>query len=719
MELTGTVWSVLKASPPNAGAAAEALNPYRAILADYARGKGLSAEDIEAGVQKTLRTLSDPSFLTGVDPAQVRFRPLLHALLTQAIRKPRGWSSMNEKEEAAVLEVSSRADDDFDRLWRLHLFRTAAAELARESPVLARTLTMVHEEGIAPDKIWGQTGRDARADLAEAESRLKVLLERAVHGYTVLADQFAAEMKVLAAAPGVGWMHETARKLLAPATEEGSPGVSAPRFRFRIGMTGFVSVVLLSATVVAWTSCDLRREREARARERDEESIVKQAELALERSATFVYEGGDASRHQKELRQAIDALRRLRPTSTMLARGLALQVGVAEDPALFKEAMSGIGARPEAAALAWEHWVYRAIRKAAWGEPAEGKPPAESRGPRFDAEFALLKGEDERALDLYMELQLVRPGDPVVWLGGALAALRAGSPSVGARFARRASELLDLGESHPREGQAVALALEGLCLERLGREDERAAALKSAARKAGGNPYARALASRAPASSSPAPPDLPRSSSHTLVFEALGEPAPAALEASLELIRLRLQAAEPLVQSEARWDADSRRLLVTLGGSTAKSVRSAEWLVVRRGVFSSRDLAPRSLNDQWRHPSRPAGNDWAPINLFYPDLPKVAGRYRLLKQEIPLLAREDLEMRYDASEGRLTWACRREAAMPAGAGVALLLDGEIFWYGRVEESRSGFLVVAPTDPQTLIPFLFGHGPLPVQFARRG
>jgi hypothetical protein len=204
-----------------------------------------------------------------------------------------------------------------------------------------------------------------------------------------------------------------------------------------------------------------------------------------------------------------------------------------------------------------------------------------------------------------------------------------------------------------------------------------------------------------------------------LVFDALGEPAPAVLDAALGLIRLRLEAAGFSAVGDVNWDSDARRLLVSLSESTPQSARTVEWLVIRRGVFSALDLAPRELNDQWRHPSKPAGHDWAPINLFYPDLPKSAGRYRLLKQEVPLLARSDLVVRYDAGEGRLVWSCKDQRALPLGVGLALLLDGEIFWYGRVLESRSGFLVVGPADAQTLIPFILQHGPLPVQFARRG
>src|SRR5262245_21754481 len=134
MELTGTIWAVLKASPPSdAGAVAEALKSNRPILVDYVRGQGLPAEAIDEIVTQALRIMANSAFVGSIDPATVRFRPLLHALLLQAIRKPKGWSSISEKEEAPILEVSSRADDDFDRLWRLHLFRAALGELARES----------------------------------------------------------------------------------------------------------------------------------------------------------------------------------------------------------------------------------------------------------------------------------------------------------------------------------------------------------------------------------------------------------------------------------------------------------------------------------------------------------------------------------------------------------------------------------------------------------
>jgi hypothetical protein len=721
MDLTGTVWAVLKNSTPaDEGVVAETLRPYRGVLTDYARGRGLSAADIETGVRKALRTLSDSSFVSGVDPSKVGFRQLLHALLGQAIKKPRGWTSISEKEEVPILEVASQADDDFNRLWQLHLLRSAFLELPREAPELARSLSLRYQDGLSFEEIGARTGRGAQGDVALGEARLKVLLGKAVHSYTVTADQFAAETKTMAAAPGAGEMHELGRKLFAALSEEGRSGLPSPKLaRFRIGITGFASVVLLAAIVVGWTSCELRREREANARERGEEQLVHKADLAVEHAAAFVNQGGDVSRHHQDLQKAIAVLRRLRPASPWLSRGLSLQVGAGADPALFKETMAGIGARPEGVALTWDYWVYRAIRRSAWGEPEGGKPPSEVQGPRVEADLALLAGEDERALDLYTEAQLVRPGDPLVWLAGSLAAYRSGSPSSGARFARRAAELLDVGESEPREGHAVARALEGLCFEKLGREEERTAAFQAAARRARGNSYARALPSRPSPGLPASAPELPRSATHLLVFDALGEPASDVLAAALDLLRLRLRAAGVLGSGDVSWDSDTRRLLVSLGESTAQSARIAEWLIIRRGVFTAHDLAPRELNDQWRYPSKPAGNDWAPINLFYPDLPKSAGRYRLLKQEVPLLSRGGLALKYDAGEGRLVWSCKDLRALPAGAGLALLLDGEIFWYGRVAESRSGFLVVGPADAQTLISFIFEHGPLPVQFARRG
>lgn len=652
---------------------------FRPVLVDYVRGRGVPAERVDACVDEALRTLGD------LNPTAALSRPLMHAAVSEAIRRPPGWTSIDE--DPPLLVVPARADDDFDRLWRLHLFRRALDELARESPELARKV----EEQASADGV---------------EARLRTLLQRAIHAYCPTSDQVLLEMQALTAAPGVGWMHDAVRRLLGPVVVAES--ASRPR-----GNLATVAVLIVLAGAIAWTTYSLRGERATREREQREQQNVQRLEVLLERSAAFPYEGSDAWRHQQELRSTIQEVRRLRPSSPSLARGLASQVGVAVDPALFKEVTAELGTKPEAAALAWEHYVYRFIRHAAWGEPLAGKAPSQGAWPRMEAELALLKGDDERALDLYLELQLVRPYDPSVWLGGALAAYKAGSPQVGARLARRGATLLDLAE--PREGHAVALALEGLCLERLGREEERAAAFKAAAKKAAGNPHARALASRPAKEPAPLAPELPRGAAQVLLFEPLGEPAPAALDAALELIRTRLRS---VAAGEVRWDGDARRLALTLKDPTAASLRAAEWLVVRRGVFTARDLAPRSLNDQWRHPSKPAGNEWAPINLYYPDLPKVAGRYRLLSQEIPLLAREDVDARFDLSEGRVVWSCKREAAMPAGAALALMLDGEIFWYGRVGDARSGFLAVGPADAQALIPLILGHGPLPVQFTRR-
>jgi hypothetical protein len=699
MEIHGTVWEILKAPKPDPGAIAEALRTFRSVLADYARGKGLSAVEVEEAVRRSLATLIDPSFISTVDPEKVRFRPLLHALVTQAIGA-RGWSSISEKAEPAILEVTSGADEEFDRLWRLHLVRRATQDLSGDAPVQERALPP--------------------GEFPSAEGRLKALLGRSVRAYAVTDDQYASEVRALIRASGAGGMDDLARRLFSGLIEEGGPGRPPLRIaRVRVGVAGIAGIVFVAAVVVAWTSCELRMEREARVREREDSRLVHEAERAIERAAAFAFEGGDVSRHHEELRRAVEALQRLRPASPLIGRGLSLEVGAALDPALYKEASAAAGALPEGAVLAWDHWVYRTIRQAVWAEPAGGHRPAEGRGRRVEADLWLLAGEDERALDLYMELQLVRPGDPLVWLGGALAAWRGGSPSTGARFARRAAELLDLGEGRPREGHALARALEGFCFENLGREEERIAAFQAAARRAGGSPFARALPSRPPQGPGAPAPRLPRGSARVLLFEASGEPAPAALESALEGVRQRLQAVGLLPGGEVKWDADSRRMLVSLAESTPESVQAAEWLVVRRGVFGARDLAPRSLNDQWRHPSKPAGHEWAPINLFYPDLPRVAGRYRLLSREIPLLAREELTVRYDAAQGRLFWSSRDPGALPAGAGLALLLDGEIFWYGRVGDSRSGFLVVGPSDPQTMIPVIFRHGPIPVQFVRRG
>ena len=86
MELTGTICAILKASPPSdAGAVAEALKPYRPILVDYVRGQGHPAETLEEPVNQALRTMANAAFVSSVDPSTVRFRPLLHALLLQAI----------------------------------------------------------------------------------------------------------------------------------------------------------------------------------------------------------------------------------------------------------------------------------------------------------------------------------------------------------------------------------------------------------------------------------------------------------------------------------------------------------------------------------------------------------------------------------------------------------------------------------------------------------
>lgn len=725
MPLERTVWSQLTLVSAHApGTAAEVLRPYRQPLIDYARGRGLSTEEVDARVGYVLGVLSDPSFVPSLDPLKVRFRPLLFALLSATPRQREGWTSIHEGDKdpsSPVVEVPLHTHPDFDRLWRLHLLRRTIHVLSGESPRLGETASLHYIEGQPIEEIPAKTGRPAALELQEAEGKLEILLGAAIQDYTVTTDQFEAEVEALSKAEGTGAIHDLGRRLLAALRKgggvSGPPGFGTLARKPLIGTLGFVAVLVIAALVVTWNSYELRNDREELVQEREKDRLIHEAELRIEAAASFVYEGRDAVRHDDDLRHAIGRLRELRPSSPALAKGLCRRIGAGHDPGIHAEAMEIARGTPEGDALAWDYRVYTAVRERVWREPSTDA--AHPAGPprRIEADNALLAGEDERALDLYLELQLERRGDPQVWLGAALSAFRLGSYSMGIRFAQETADLLDVGREEPREGRAVSLALEGLCLEKLGRTGDSERAFRDAARRATGNTYAQALLGGAE-DVSPAPAaELPKRTSGTLHFRPVGEPAPEILQTALEVTRKRLLDAGLLSKGDLKWDPDARRLAVSLPDGRAETARAAEWLVTRKGLFSVRDLAPRAENDRWRHPSTPAGHEWAPLNLFYPDVPRIAGRYRLLKSAVPMLTRDHLELAFEKGRGRLVWSCNSKDLLPGGARVAFLLDGEIFWYGRVGDERTGTLTVGADTPQALIPIIFKHGPLPVHFVR--
>ena len=664
-----SVWTRLKEGVQRGGGAVEeTLRPWRAPIANYLRARRIGEQEADAHAGRVLGLIARTSFLESVDPKKVRFRPLMAALARHALTEAQPWVTLREDDadpNGLALEVA--ADPEFDRVWTLALMRAAVERLSREAPQLGEAIV----------RRYGR-GDEAGPGLREARSRLRILIHSAVMGYSSSTEEFEKEVSELQRIPaGRDGYVELARELLGEAAREPAPVLMAPRSRVPLILAGAFAAGLAVATVVAigWGGPDP----EEPPREADP-SAAHEAELAIARAALFVHHGRDPAGHDRTLVEAIGRLREVKPDSPEIATALCLRPGVAQDPGRFREAIAAAKGTEEGDVLAWDHFIYRKIAQAVWGGPVPAGAKPSGAPERIKADRALLAGENEQALDLYADLQRSRPGDPTVWLGGALAAWRAGSLTTAIHLADEAGGIL-VGT----EGAKCAKALTDLCQA-----------------KAGG------------AESSPAVPGL---SPGALVFRVAGETERAVPPAAASFIRARLAAAGLDQVSGVRVDPDALRLIVDVTDPDPETARRVEWLVTRRGVFSSRELAPRSENDQWTPPEAPPGCAWAELNLFYPAPPHVAGRSRLLREESPALAREHVEVTYDPDVKRLKWRCSDPGALPEGALLALLLDGEVFWYGKVDETRGGSLAVGIDTPQTLIPVIFQHGPLPASLER--
>ena len=596
-----------------------------------------------------------------------------------------------------VIELSSSTDPAFDRLWTMTLLGDALQALERESPDSAEAIRFSYRE-----KRSLREGGIPAAVLRKARGRLGDLFAAGLRETVASRRDLVAEAgALLESCPGHDPDFALARELLLEIGKTGRPRLASV---LGVAASGLVILAL------AWAALSRPRRIEPPAPASPvhaEPRAEREAELEIERAAAFLYHGLDAVEREARLDEVVRRLRNVKPGSPHIARALRLKLGAAADPARFGEAASA-GSAAEGAAVAWDHSVYRWIRERVWGEPAGAASTPDGAAERLEADRALLvDGDDRKAFELYGALQQRRRGDPVVWLAGAAAALRAGQFREALAAAEQSVRLLDLGQETPLEGAACAHALCGLCLEKMGqgegalRRFERAVALRPA------NPFVRALLLRTPEPALPPP-----RAEVVLSFSAPRNADMSSVEKTLERIRSRFARAGLPAEGLA-WKGAERKVDVRLGDADPTLLQKAEWLVTRRGVFSVRALAPREINDKWVPLDAPPGHEWAPLNLSYPA--PSSGRWRLLRNDpLPLSADP---FKIAAEEGRVTWTCSDAERLTPGSAVALLLDGEIIWYGTVAESRGGSLTVKEDAPQRLIPVIFGDGPLPVQFER--
>lgn len=713
MPLDASVWAI-----PTGPSARERLHRYAVILAEAARRRGLDPGEAEEAAARVVRAASDPEFMAGAARKRLPLRPTLYALLERAVREARRWASIDEGDGRQLLEVNGAADGEFDRGWVLGLLRGAADELDRQAPALGETLSLHYGQGCAVVEIAARTRRKAARELREARRRVRLLLRRSVEDTVGSVEEFDAEIAaLLAPTAGQPGYFRLAREVLSDIRDEGRR-VSVRGLRAAAAAAFLLVAVAGYSThrAAARAKAEAEEAGAAHARRLDLERQAHEAELDLEREMAFVHHGEAPDLHNARLLEAAGRLKRVRPDSRVLAAALCRRLGAGQDPKLYAEGLRGAGGSPEGAALSWDYSVYRAIAEAVWGEP-RGAAVAPAGAPRrIEADRALLAAEYERALDLYKELQPERRGDPTVWLGGAMAATGAGSPATALRFVDEVVRLFTLSDGASREGMGCAQALQAMAFEKLGRAGEARLLYERAAKLAPDNSYAQALASRPPEpAASAAPP--PAAAPGQIVFRLPAIREKAAVEATFRIFRERLEAAGLLARGELRSDSEGERFTVILPAADPLDFQKAEWLATRRGLFRARALAPREINDRWKPPQKPEGHEWSPLNLSYPAASRAPGRQRLvLPGDLPL-SPEHLKVAYNAAEGKVTWSCAEPSRLSTDTLLALCLDGEIVWYGKVDASRSGALSVGADAPQTLLPILWAHGPLPLELVR--
>lgn len=157
---------------------------YGELLFRYARRRGASWDEAEDIVQEVEMSLFRAMEEFQYDPARGRFRSYLriaviHAMGRRAAKSPRREAGLDPHALADLVEDDEPLDQRWENEWRLHRFRRAFRELAREFEPVTLEAFRLH---VLADRSVEQTAehlRLSKASVYQAKSRvLRRLKER-------------------------------------------------------------------------------------------------------------------------------------------------------------------------------------------------------------------------------------------------------------------------------------------------------------------------------------------------------------------------------------------------------------------------------------------------------------------------------------------------------------------------------------------------------------
>jgi RNA polymerase sigma-70 factor (ECF subfamily) len=182
METRATLLLRLKTDGPAREVAwAEFCRLYEPIIARFARGKGLRADEVEEVVQSVLTGFfaAQPRF--AYDPGRGRFRGYLMACVSNAVRSAIRRADSRGKERALPDDVPAPEDRDaWDRAWQQEALDRAVAAVRQmyDGNVTFQAFEAVVVRGQSPDAVAASLGI-SRDSVYQAKTRVlaKVRIE--------------------------------------------------------------------------------------------------------------------------------------------------------------------------------------------------------------------------------------------------------------------------------------------------------------------------------------------------------------------------------------------------------------------------------------------------------------------------------------------------------------------------------------------------------------
>lgn len=203
-----TIWAMIQEARDRRGPALDDLvRRYWEPVRGFVRRRGFSDQDAEDVAQEVLSQICRREFLERADATKGRFRGLLLTVTRHAIRARLRHLSTQRRGggvQPIALEAEPAATpeerEDYDRLWAMHLLRSALARVRDLNAGYAEAIELHYFRDLPYRDIAAKLGKrehDVKNYIFQGKKRLKECLQQAIREYCSSAEEYRDELEDL------------------------------------------------------------------------------------------------------------------------------------------------------------------------------------------------------------------------------------------------------------------------------------------------------------------------------------------------------------------------------------------------------------------------------------------------------------------------------------------------------------------------------------------